>query len=46
MNEGDWLILLAFVFALFAAIRPQPFFPRVHPGWLSLAFFFASLLVR
>jgi hypothetical protein len=40
------LILLAFVFALLASIQPQPFFPRVHPGWLALAFFFASFLIR
>jgi hypothetical protein len=40
------LIILAFVFALFAAIQPQPFFPRVHPGWLAVALFLASMLVR
>jgi hypothetical protein len=40
------LILLAFVFALLASIQPQPFLPRVHPGWLAVAFLLASMLVR
>ena len=45
-SAASVLILLAFVFAIFACIRPQPYFPQVHPGWLALALFFASLLVR
>jgi hypothetical protein len=40
------LVILALIFAVLASIQPQPFFPRVHPGWLSLAFYFASFLVR
>lgn len=40
------LVILALIFAVFAAIRPQPFFPRVHPGWLAVAFYFAAMLVR
>lgn len=40
------LLLLALIFAVLAAIQPQPFFPRVHPGWLAFAFFVASFLVR
>ena len=39
-------IVLALVFALFAAIRPQPYLPWVHPGWLAFAFYMLSFLVR
>ena len=40
------LILLAMVFAIFAAVRPQPFLSHVHPGWLAMALFFAAFFVR
>lgn len=40
------LILIAFVLALLAAMRPQPFLPRVHPGWLAVALYFAAMLIR
>jgi hypothetical protein len=44
MNAGLVLILLAFVFALLAAIRvPSP--PRLDWGWLAVTLWFASLLV-
>lgn len=44
MNAGVILILLAFVFALFAAIRlPSP--PRLDWGWLAITLWLASLLV-
>jgi hypothetical protein len=44
MNIGIVLILLAFVFALLAAISvPAP--PRIQWGWLAVTFWLASLLV-
>lgn len=44
MNAGVILILLAFVFALLAAIRlPSP--PRLDWGWLAITLWLASLLV-
>jgi hypothetical protein len=48
MNVGvpTVLVILALIFAVLAAIQPQPFLPRVHPGWLAMAFYFASFLVR
>lgn len=46
MGIGILFILIAFVLALFAGLN-VPSHPRVNVsyGWLSLAFYFASLLV-
>lgn len=41
---GLALLLIAFVLALFAGLN-VPGHPRVNYGWLSLAFYFASLLI-
>lgn len=44
MGIGLLFILIAFVLALFAGLN-VPGHPRVSYGWLSLAFYFASLLI-
>jgi hypothetical protein len=41
---GTILLCFAFVFACIAAAVPGPVWGRVHFGWLSLVFYFASIL--
>jgi hypothetical protein len=41
---GTILLVFAFVFACIAACIPGPIQGRWHLGWLSLAFFYASLI--
>jgi len=41
---GTILLVFAFVLACIAAFFPGPVLDRVHLGWASLAFYFASLL--
>jgi hypothetical protein len=41
---GTILLVFAFVFACIASCIPGPIAGRWHLGWLSLAFFYASLI--
>ena len=41
---GTILLVFAFVLAVLASFLPGPQWGRVHLGWMSLAFYFASLL--
>jgi hypothetical protein len=44
-NVGLILLVFAFVFAVIAAMAGPSVWPRVHLGWLAIAFWIASELI-